>query len=241
VVEPYYSAGGVEIYHGDCVEVLAEVAGRRPFSSVITDPPFSSGARTDAGKCVRGSMLRGAKWADAWFSHDNLATLGFIYLMRLTFSVIFEAAAADCSSHVFIDWRMYPHLYGSIESAGWATRNLIVWDKVRFGMGATYRNQHELIIYAEKGHPEMRQKGVPNILAAKRADCEFHPTEKPLPLLTRLIEATTAPEGVVLDPFCGSGSTLRAAKESGRGAIGIEIEERFCEVAAERLRQGVLF
>ena len=67
----------------------------------------------------------------------------------------------------------------------------------------------------------------------------LHPTPKSLPLMAHLIER--CPQGTILDPFMGSGTTLRAAKDCGRRAIGIEIEERYCEIAANRMRQGVLF
>ena len=67
-----------------------------------------------------------------------------------------------------------------------------------------------------------------------------HPTQKPLGILTPLIEYSCPPNGLVLDCFMGSGSTLRAAKDAGRRAIGIEIDERFCEIAAKRMSQGVL-
>lgn len=65
-----------------------------------------------------------------------------------------------------------------------------------------------------------------------------HPSQKPIRLMRKIVERTT---GTVLDPFCGSGSTLRACKDNGRTAIGIEIEERYCEIAANRLSQEVLF
>jgi site-specific DNA-methyltransferase (adenine-specific) len=66
----------------------------------------------------------------------------------------------------------------------------------------------------------------------------LHPHQKPLPLMRDLI--TKCPPGTIVDPFCGSGTTLRAAKDCGRRAIGVEVEERFCEIAARRLAQGVL-
>jgi DNA modification methylase len=74
--------------------------------------------------------------------------------------------------------------------------------------------------------------------ADKANTIRYHPTQKPLTLMTRIIGDLTI--GTVADPFMGSGSTLRAAKDLGRGAIGIEIDERYCEIAARRLAQGVL-
>ncbi len=68
-----------------------------------------------------------------------------------------------------------------------------------------------------------------------------HPTEKPLSLVMELVELFSNPNDVILDPFMGSGTTLLAAKLLGRRAIGIELDEKYCEVAANRLRQGVLF
>ncbi len=72
-----------------------------------------------------------------------------------------------------------------------------------------------------------------------QSDSYWHPTQKPLPLLSYLIEKLTTPSATVFDPFMGSGTTLRAAKDCGRNAIGIEIEEAYCEIAARRLAQGV--
>jgi site-specific DNA-methyltransferase (adenine-specific) len=68
-----------------------------------------------------------------------------------------------------------------------------------------------------------------------------HPCPKPLPLMRTLIEQFTDPGDLILDPFMGSGTTLRAAKDLGRRAIGIEINEQYCRIAAERMAQGVLF
>lgn len=236
---PYYSDGLITIYCGDCLSILQ---GLTPgvVNSVVTDPPFSSGARTDAGKSMRGGMNRGQKWETEWFSHDNMATHGFLFLMRLLGVELLRVTGANASGHFFIDWRMYPNLYGALEASGWVVKNLVVWDKEHFGMGTNYRNQHELIIYAEKGTVDFLDHGIGNVIRSKKIRTENHPTEKPVELIMRLIQASTEEGGTVLDPFLGSGTTLVAAKNTGRRAIGIEIEERYCEIAAERLAQGVL-
>jgi DNA modification methylase len=74
-----------------------------------------------------------------------------------------------------------------------------------------------------------------------QSDVGGHPCPKPLKLMRQLVSSLSTDDGVVVDPFIGSGTTLRAAKDLGRKAIGIEIEERYCEIAAKRLGQEVLF
>lgn len=239
-ITPFFDDGQITLYNGDCLSVL-ETLESETVDAVITDPPFSSGARTDAGKSMRGAMLRGEKWQKSWFSHDNMATHGFLYLMRLLGLELFRTLKRGTTGHFFIDWRMYPNLYGALESCGWQVKNLVVWDKQHFGMGTNYRNQHELIIYAEKpGDFEFKRKDLGNVIKTKRTQAENHPTEKPCELIKILIDAVTEPDGIILDPFAGSGTTLVAAKQLGRRAIGIEISEEYCQIAVERLKQSTL-
>lgn len=82
---------------------------------------------------------------------------------------------------------------------------------------------------------------VKSVIRARNAHMSAeHPTQKPVGLMSLMIDYSVAPGGLVLDPFAGSGSTLMAAKLGGRRAIGIEMEERYCEVAARRLSQEVI-
>lgn len=236
--------GDATLYHGDCLEVLLTFQ-EGLVNAVITDPPFSSGARTDAGKSMRGAMTRGAKWSDEWFSHDNMATYGFLYLMRLVGSALLRVCAESSNGHFFIDWRMYPNLYGALESSGWVAKNLVVWDKKHFGMGRNYRNQHELILYVEKGKFEFKNRGVGNVLSTQRVAAANHPTEKPVALIERILSAATSDDAIVLDPFMGSATTGVACANLGRPFIGIEIERKYFDIACERIdaayAQGRLF
>ena len=234
--------GLATLYLGDCLEVLPTI---EKVDAVITDPPFSSGARTDAGKSVRGGMLRGAKWQDDWFSHDNMATHGFLTLMRMLGRALIDGSKPSAKSHWFIDWRMYPNLYGALESCGWVVKNLVVWDKEHFGMGQNYRNQHELILYAEKGDTKFPTHSTSNVLRCKRKTAENHPTEKPVELIEMIIRASTLPEDIIFDPFMGSGTTGVACMNLGRKFIGCEIEPRYFDIACRRIedaqRQAQMF
>lgn len=120
------------------------------------------------------------------------------------------------------------------------TKMVLVWDKGEWpGMGdlsMPWGPSHEEVYVLGSGFTGHRSGTVLRVPRMPAATA-LHPTEKPVAVMVRLIEKTT---GTVLDPFAGSGSTLVAAKFLNRKAIGIEIEERYCEVAANRLRQEVL-
>jgi site-specific DNA-methyltransferase (adenine-specific) len=118
----------------------------------------------------------------------------------------------------------------------WAWR--LVWDKRMPGLGSPWRWQHEMIYLRGAWR---NQPGISSVLSFPAGNSmreRHHPHEKPVALMCALLQGTT---GTILDPTMGSGSTLRAAKELGRKAIGIELDERLCETAARRLSQEVLF
>ncbi|WP_418020044.1 DNA methyltransferase [Mycolicibacterium peregrinum] len=111
-----------------------------------------------------------------------------------------------------------------------------MWDKKRPGMnGGPWRYRHESI-YATAGF-ERRNNETTSILVAF-PDQSLHIHAKPLGLMTSLVDC--APRGVIADPFAGSGTTLVAARNLGRRAIGVELEERYCELIATRLDQMCL-
>jgi DNA modification methylase len=223
---PYYSESGVTIYHGDALDVLPDLGS---FDLVVADPPYSFGMASTAQEGKAGSwadLMNSAAWYSAWLRHCH----------RIT-------ANRSGAVWVFNSWRSFPILARASSECRWPIESLLVWDKQWIGPGGMrgLRPSYELVaLFAHTGF-SLDDRGLPDIWQAKWSSLKpnGHPAEKPVALISRLIRESAAHS--VLDPFCGSGSTLAAAKALGYPSVGIEAEERWCEVAARRLSQGVLF
>ena len=103
-----------------------------------------------------------------------------------------------------------------------------------------FRMQGECILVSSVGRPAWDEtRSDPDTFDNRNPRRDGHPTQKPFTVISPLIAASSLVGGLVLDPFMGSGTTLVAAKQLGRRAIGIEIEEKYCQIAVDRLRQSV--
>lgn len=230
-LRPYYQDADVTLYLGDCREILPSL-DIAPVV-LVTDPPYSSGGFQESGKSG-GSLTGRHKERGESIALDNLSTRGYQRLMR---EVLRSCWTVD-EAYIFTDWRMWIHTSDALEDGGWRVRNMLVWDKGQMGMGMPWRNQHELIAYAKRTAGMIMDGKRGNVLNVKRSGNKMHPTEKPLDLCLALLD--NSQPGLVLDPFAGSGTTLCAAKLLGRKAIGIEMDERHAETAANRCSQGVM-
>jgi site-specific DNA-methyltransferase (adenine-specific) len=226
-VTPYYEEDGITIYHGDCRDVLPALAVR--VDAVVTDPPFFMPATHYQSR---------VDWQRSWSDTSVLAAF---------WSVVVDACirVLKPTGHMlaFCNGDSYPVFYPEMYRRFDYLKS-IVWDKGHVGLGRVWRNQHELIIAARWNTSEFNDDGRlrADVIRAKATPPteRLHPVEKPESLLADLIRPTTLEGGLVLDPFMGSGTTLEAAKRDGRRAVGIEGEERYCEIAVQRLAQGVL-
>jgi site-specific DNA-methyltransferase (adenine-specific) len=226
VAEPYYADEHVTLYHGKCEEVLPSL---RMFAhAAIADPPFFMPAQPYAG--------RDESWQRSWADTSILSGWWGLVVTAMT-----KAVRPDGHLLVFCDDASYPVFYPQVYTR-WPNIGCLVWDKGRPGMGTAWRSSAELIIAARGRSAYWTGGARSNVLkfAPVPSVNRVHPVDKPVPLLAALIEPSTPPDGVVLDLFSGGGSTLVAAKMLGRRAVGIELEERYCEVAAKRLCQAVL-
>lgn len=234
---PYYRDDLVALYHGDCVEVM-QTLDAATVDVVLTDPPYSSGGRRENARSLRKSMTRGVA-DDEWIRGDAMSTAGFTYLMRLCAMQWRRLLVPGGHALSFIDWRMCAQLAAALETADLRQHPTIVWDKQHFGMGAVFRNQHEFIVHFTNGSPAApRRRDVANVLKFPPVRGGDHPTQKPEELLSVLLSVVCPPDGLVLDPFAGSGATLLAARSIGAPSIGIEADERYAEVIATRLASG---
>lgn len=238
MADPYYADDRATIYHGDVLEVLVDF--ETSVDAVLADPPYASGSRLEAHKSSSGAMLRAGRFADRPIELDQMTTTGFVWLMRAVAMGVRPLLPDGGSLLSFIDWRQWPNLVAALETCNYRIQAMVVWDKGSMGLGNGFRAQHELVCHASKGVPTVHNKGTANVLAAAREAPVDHPSPKPVGLLESLLAVVMPPGGTVLDPFMGSGSTLRAALNRGYKAIGIEADERYCEIAANRLAQGAL-
>ena len=136
----------------------------------------------------------------------------------------------------FLDEVSYPVLYPILYTNSYSIK-MLVWDKGRIGMGGKWRRKFELIVYVSN-QPNDKKSGRGDILNFSTEPNKKHPFQKPIDLIKTLIEASPD-SSLILDPFMGSGTTLVAAENLNRKSIGIEIEPKYCEIAAKRLRQEV--
>ena len=218
-MKPYYEQDGITIYHGDCREVELPTGS---VDLVIADPPYGMSYLS------RGThpMIQGDD-DNSWVPEAMRHAL----------------RALKTNRHFYVFGPDMPGLTTA------ATMELI-WDKGRLSAGGgnhPWSPGHERLtfgVYSRfkshrnvgNGNVRLRRSTVLHVPKVNNGRGSFvHPNQKPVMLMRVLIEASSQFDEVVFDPFMGSGTTLVAAKAEGRSAIGIEVEERYCEIAAKRL------
>jgi site-specific DNA-methyltransferase (adenine-specific) len=244
---PYYhdEAAGITIYHGDAFEVLPTLP---PFDSLVSDPPYSSGGamRSDRMSSTVTKYVQGGTRAfRPEFSGDNRDQRAYLVWCTLWLSVALRVARPGAMLCLFTDWRQLPTTTDAIQCGGWVWRGIAVWDKTLKARPAqgTFTSQAEYVPWGTSGAflPRPQGRQIPGVFPkpAPNNSERQHIAQKPTDVM-RWVLSATATGGLVVDPFIGSGTTLVAAKETGRTAIGIESDEASCEIAAERLSQTVL-
>ena len=226
-LKPYYEDEAVTIYLGDCRDVLPRLG---EVDLVLTDPPYGIEYITNY-RTWRTHIATRVKG-------DESSPVSIIPSIRLV-----ESGAL----YWFTTERSIESFYFSASGCGLEPKRMLVWDKGNWAAGdleGDWACQTEYIPWATRGRHKLRGNRPPNLLHVRREVAATrivdHPTQKPVDLMRQIILPSSDRDNIVLDPFMGSGTTLRAAKDLGRKAIGVEIEERYCEIAAKRMAQTVM-
>jgi site-specific DNA-methyltransferase (adenine-specific) len=223
-VKPYYDRDGITIYHGDALEILPELEA----DVLLTDPDYGVGME------YSGTALS-AKQASALLTAALSATR-----VRSGHGVVFWSGS----------WKRLRVIERVVQRGGWAIKHFNVWYKPNgagaSGNGLARRFETYFWIVQPEASPKNSEwSRLPDCIDVSRVHRKMregtkHPSQKPEELMRRLIRFFTMPGDTILDPFMGSGTTLRAAKDLSRQAIGIEINEAYCEMAVQRLAQDVM-
>jgi len=205
---PYYKDDLVTLYHGDCLEVAEWLTA----DVLVTDPPYGMG----------------------YYLHSRAGKDAAIEV----------AGDADTSTRdaALTAWGKRPSLvFGSWRNTKPKCDQVLIWDKGdEAALGhPVFFSAYEEIYVTGTGWRGERRPNVIRVNGLARGGAErkgyAHPTPKPTGLMELLVSYT--PPGVIADPFAGSGATLVAARNLGRPSIGVELEERYCELIAKRLSQ----
>lgn len=235
-ITPYYQDGQVTIYHGDCREILPSLA-KDSVHLLLTDPPY--------GINYKATGHRTKRLPTHGMANDN----GEINVLEILGAALRVLKGAR---HLYVFGK---YDLTALKDIGGITE--LIWDKKLTGMGNVenvWSPSHEIINFGvNTKRLALVKRGSGNVAGRLRrgsvlqyqrlhaSGIALHPTEKPILLLRELIESSSHIGETVLDIFAGSGSTLYAAMLEGRKAIGIEIEEKYCEIAAKRFQKHPLF
>jgi site-specific DNA-methyltransferase (adenine-specific) len=165
-----------------------------------------------------------------WFHefHDDPATY------RAFLGACRRALRAD--GHLYVMFDSYSLLsLGGLVREFFDVKNLIVWDKVKLGMGHYFRRRHEHVVFATKGNRKLSRRDLPDVWRFARIHPAGYPTQKPVELFEAMLAGSAKPGDVVCDPFVGSGSSAIAALRRGSSFIGADISEKAVAFADRRV------
>jgi site-specific DNA-methyltransferase (adenine-specific) len=202
------------IFNADCIHVMRTLnAGT--VDMILTDPPYVTRYRDRADRTVANDD--NARW------------------LRPAFSEMYRVLKNGGFCVSFYGWNKVDLFMDAWRAAGFRIVGHLVFRKRYASSTRFLRYEHEQAYWLAKGEPARPAKPIPDVLDFPYTGNRLHPTQKPIEALTPLIEAFTAPGALVLDPFCGSGSTLMAARRLGRDWIGVELDGNHYQTASNRM------
>ncbi len=205
------------VMQGDCVDIMRRIPSNS-IDFVLTDPPYITRYRSRDGKNVINDD--NGQWVEPAFAQ------------------VYRTLKPNSFCLSFYGWSKAEVFLSAWRKAGFRPVGHIVFRKQYASSVRLLRYQHEQAYLLAKGNPPTPAQPVSDVIDFAYTGNRLHPTQKPIEALSPFIEAFCKPSGTVLDPFCGSGSTLVAAHQLARRYLGIELDETHCITAQRRLHQA---
>lgn len=220
--------GDCTLYLGDCLEILPTLEARS-VDAVVTDPPFFAPATHYQSRI---------SWGRSWGDMSLLGQCFFDWAKEWK-----RVIADDGHLFCFCNDESYPVFYPVVYGL-WDFTAALIWDKTRVGLGKVFRHQFEMILWASNKGAYANGNGKlhSDILhyAPTLSSNRDHPVQKPSDLMAELIEVCTKPNATVVDSFVGSGTTGVACVQTGRKFIGIELDQKYFDIAVKRIKEAQL-
>lgn len=227
-----------QVIQGDCLEVLRELPDGC-VDAVVTDPPYSSGGqfRADRVKPTAEKYLSGSSCAPS-FSHDNKDQRTWMIWCERWMTESLRVLRSGGLALSFIDWRQLPAMTDVFQLSGVVWRGVFPWVKTNARpVPGGFSAMSEFAVWGTKGPTYVKDRYAKGVVVESAPRDRVHQTQKPVAALSHCIDVS-APGGLVLDPFAGSGTTGVACMNTGRRFIGIELDAGYCGIARERIAKA---
>ncbi len=247
----HWILGEHSILNGDArqMDSYAQLVGSDKAQIIVTDPPFNLSINGH----VSGKGM--TKHEEFIMASGEMSDEDFFAFLKHVFSLLVQFSINGSLHYVFMDWR---HIGGTLhvgERVYTSLKNMCVWNKSNGGMGSFYRSKHELVPIFKNGdaphvnnvelgrHGRYRTNvwdyaGVNTFKDGRQEELQMHPTVKPVAMIADAILDASHRGHIVLDPFCGSGSTILAAEQTGRRARCLELSPRYVDVSVRRWQEA---
>lgn len=210
----YESVPHNRVIHGDCIDVMRTLPPDS-IDLVVADPPYLAGYRSRDGRT---------------FPNDDRE-----WWLEPAYAEVFRVLKPNHVCISFYGWPRAEQFLRTWRFAGFRPIAHLVFIKTYASATRFVRYQHEQAYVLAKGWPANPQAPIADVITWKYTSNRLHPTQKPVSVLEPIVRAYSEPGDLVLDPFCGSGSSLVAARNLGRAFLGIELTARYFRVAVDRL------
>jgi len=239
-MEIVYEDQFVKLIKGDSLKVMAELL-EQSVDMIFTDPPY--GHNNNNGD-LNARLNNYRERDNKAIKNDSMEAMREVVggVLDHAARVLRRDCCCCCCCGGGGPRPTFAWLANRMDEGGLSFFHSVIWDKINLGLGWRYRRQYEMVMVGHRKGGKLSWNpdapAVSNVWRGMKPRSGNHPNEKPLELCKHFIRNHTVKGDVVLDPFCGSGTTLIAARDLGRKAVGIELDSKWCEVALSKLLEG---